>query len=245
MLPQGFSSFFGAGAPRAVVTERATAKVSPVAVEAYRESSSNRWLLPVLAGLLLLVGLWWFLGRSRTPEVARVTQPLAETAKAVADDVGTRARTTAELVRQTLTSGVSLSYPKGGLEDRLVSYLKVSAGSAATEWFEFDRLLFDTNSATLQPSSQEQLKNVAEILKAYPKTKVKIGGYTDNTGDPAANKKLSDQRAANVKKELVGLGISADRLRSEGFGQENAVADNSTEEGRQKNRRIALRVTES
>ena len=133
----------------------------------------------------------------------------------------------------------------GRLEDRLVAYLKVSQISAATEWFEFDRLMFDTDTARLQPSSQEQLKNVAEILKAYPKIKVKIGGYTDNTGNQAANQKLSQERAESVMNELVAMGISADRVRAEGYGSENPVADNSTDEGRQKNSRVALRVTES
>ena len=56
-----------------------------------------------------------------------------------------------------------------------------------TTWFDFDRLLFDTGQATLQPASQDQLTDIADILKAYPQVKIRIGGYTDNTGDPAAN----------------------------------------------------------
>ena len=232
-------------AARAVLPQSLTSMISgrdtlvaPAVMEAIPERSGNRWVLPLLAALVLLGGLWWFMGRNRTHQ-------LAETAQNAAQGVGERARTTAEVVQQTLTSGAQLSYPKGGLEDRLVTYLKVSQGSAATEWFEFDRLMFDTDTAVLQPSSQEQLKNVAEILKAYPKIRVKIGGYTDNTGNPAANQKLSQERAESVMNELVGLGISADRLKAEGYGQDHPVADNSTEDGRQKNRRVALRVTES
>jgi outer membrane protein OmpA-like peptidoglycan-associated protein len=90
----------------------------------------------------------------------------------------------------------------------------------------------------------EQFHNVAEILKAYPKVKVKIGGYTDNTGDPDANLKLSQDRATNVMNQLVVLGVAADRLSAEGYGQQYPVADNSTDAGRQQNRRIAMRVTE-
>ncbi len=111
-------------------------------------------------------------------------------------------------------------------------------------WFNFDRLLFETGSARLKPESTEQLRNVAEILKAYPKVKVKIGGYTDNTGDADANLKLSQDRATSVMNQLVILGVAADRLSAEGYGQQYPVADNATDAGRQQNRRIAMRVTE-
>jgi outer membrane protein OmpA-like peptidoglycan-associated protein len=72
---------------------------------------------------------------------------------------------------------------------------------------------------------------------------IKLGGYTDNTGDPEANLKLSQQRAETVMADLVKLGVDANRLKAEGYGQEHSVADNSTEEGRAKNRRIDLSVT--
>jgi outer membrane protein OmpA-like peptidoglycan-associated protein len=118
-----------------------------------------------------------------------------------------------------------------------------SAPVSETTWFDFDRLLFDTGKATLQPASQEQLTNSAAILKAYPQVEVRIGGYTDNTGDPAANLQLSQQRADNVMGEISRLGVDPSRMSAKGYGEENPVADNSTEEGRQKNRRISLRVT--
>jgi outer membrane protein OmpA-like peptidoglycan-associated protein len=103
-------------------------------------------------------------------------------------------------------------------------------------------LLFESGSATLKPESQEQLRNIAEILKAYPNVKVKIGGYTDNVGDPAFNMKLSQDRATNVMNELVILGVASNRLEAEGYGEKHPVANNSTEEGRAKNRRISLQV---
>ena len=113
-----------------------------------------------------------------------------------------------------------------------------------TSWFNFDRLLFDTGKATLQPSSQEQLANIAAILKAYPNAHVKIGGYTDNTGDAAANVALSDARAKNVMDALVAAGVDPSRLESKGYGDQYPVGDNATEEGRAQNRRIALLVTQ-
>ena len=80
--------------------------------------------------------------------------------------------------------------------------------------------------------------------QAYPDVEVKIGGYTDNSGEEAANKQLSESRAGSVMRELVAMGISQDRLESEGYGEQHPVGDNNTEEGRQQNRRIAIRVTE-
>jgi outer membrane protein OmpA-like peptidoglycan-associated protein len=73
---------------------------------------------------------------------------------------------------------------------------------------------------------------------------IKIGGYTDNTGDAAANQTLSEARAKNVMDALAAKGVDASRMESEGYGDQHPVADNSTEEGRAQNRRIALRVTQ-
>jgi outer membrane protein OmpA-like peptidoglycan-associated protein len=73
---------------------------------------------------------------------------------------------------------------------------------------------------------------------------MRIGGYTDNTGNESANLKLSQERADSVMQALVGKGVDASRLSAKGYGEEHPVADNSTPEGRQKNRRISMRVTE-
>ena len=91
--------------------------------------------------------------------------------------------------------------------------------------------------------STEQLSNIAAILQGYPLVSLKIGGYTDNTGDPAANMRLSEMRADAVRDQLQGMGIDASRLAAEGYGDQHPVADNSTVEGRAQNRRVAIRVT--
>ena len=99
------------------------------------------------------------------------------------------------------------------------------------------------NVRRFRMESQDQLTSVASILKAFPNVEIKIGGYTDNTGDKAANMKLSADRAATVVGELVKMGIDPKRLSSEGYGDAHPVADNGTEEGRQKNRRVSMSVT--
>jgi outer membrane protein OmpA-like peptidoglycan-associated protein len=144
-----------------------------------------------------------------------------------------------------LPNGFELMGNPGGVEDSLVSFIESSAVVNKTSWFNFDRLLFKTGSSVLDmESSKEQLTNAAEILKAYPKVKLKIGGYTDNVGKEESNKKLSADRAAAVVKALVDMGISKDRLDPEGYGSQHPVASNDTEEGRAQNRRIAVRVKE-
>jgi outer membrane protein OmpA-like peptidoglycan-associated protein len=143
-----------------------------------------------------------------------------------------------------LPNGIELNIPELGVENKVIAFIEDTQRPVDNKtWFSLDRLTFETGQATLKPESQEQLKNIAEILKAYPKVTLKLGGYTDNTGDPQSNLKLSQQRAETVMAELIGLGVDAGRLKAEGYGQEHPVADNSTEEGRAKNRRIDLRVT--
>lgn len=145
---------------------------------------------------------------------------------------------------KTKVGNVELNVPENGIESNLVKFITDDAQAINdTTWFNFDRLLFETGKSSLKPESQEQLKNIAEILKAYPNVNLKLGGYTDNVGNDAGNLKLSDERAKSVKAELVGMGIGEDRLESEGYGELHPVASNDTEEGRAQNRRIAARVT--
>ena len=131
----------------------------------------------------------------------------------------------------------------GKIEGALVDFIKSDKAVDKTTWFDFDNLTFETGKAVLKPESQNQLNNIAEILKAYPKVALKLGGYTDNTGDANANLKLSGDRAKAVEAELVKLGVADTRLEAEGYGQEHPIADNATEEGRAANRRISVRVT--
>lgn len=148
------------------------------------------------------------------------------------------------MVARSLPGGVSIQVPENGIESRLLAFITDSSRQVdATTWFSFDRLEFDTGSATLRPSSNAQLDAIASILKAYPNVAIKIGGYTDNVGDDASNRQLSAWRAARTKDALVARGVEASRLESEGYGEQFPVASNDTEEGRQRNRRIDVRVT--
>jgi outer membrane protein OmpA-like peptidoglycan-associated protein len=81
---------------------------------------------------------------------------------------------------------------------------------------------------------------IAGMLKSAPALRIAIEGHTDNVGQAAANKSLSERRAKSVMEAIVAAGIDAKRLSAAGFGQEKPVADNRSEDGRAKNRRVEL-----
>lgn len=111
------------------------------------------------------------------------------------------------------------------------------------KWYTLENLYFETGSSDLKAGSETQLNNLAEILNAYPALKVKLGGYTDNTGNEESNVKLSNLRAQTAKLKLLELGISSDRVEAEGYGSQHPVCEaNDTDECKAKNRRIDVRV---
>jgi outer membrane protein OmpA-like peptidoglycan-associated protein len=104
-------------------------------------------------------------------------------------------------------------------------------------------IYFATGKATLLSKSFKGLNEVAQVLKDDAELKLAIDGHTDNTGADLLNQKLSENRAAAVKAYLVKKGIDESRLVSAGYGETQPVADNKTAAGRQKNRRVELKLT--
>jgi OOP family OmpA-OmpF porin len=210
------------------------ATVRPLAIGAVAEPERKprwMWLIPLL---LLIPFVMWLMSRLRSPDLSQVT----DAARVTAADVGS-------FVTRALPNNPNLSVPKFGIESRLLEFIQDPSKLVEDKtWFDFDRLSFDTDSATLRPESMEQLRNIAAIMRAYPSVHLKIGGYTDNTGDVQHNSKLAQDRAEGVMGELTKLGVGADRLEAQGYGDQHAVADNATEQGRAQNRRISVRVTQ-
>ena len=101
---------------------------------------------------------------------------------------------------------------------------------------------FDFNSAKVKPEYLPKIKEVVEFLKAHPAYKAEIQGHTDSIGSAAYNKKLSERRAKAVYDIMVKMGIDPDRLTYVGYGEEMPIADNSTPEGRAKNRRVEVHI---
>ena len=221
-----------------------------------------KWIVPLILILGALLALYYF-----TKDIEEIDHPtglktsqlidslednvspdvnsMLDSLSSKADSIAFKAsKALGEFIKFKLPNGVELNAPSKGVENQLVSWLNDKTKAVdKTTWFNFDRLLFETGKSTLKSQSQDQLKNIAEIMKAYPSLQIKLGGYTDNIGKKESNLKLSDSRAKAVMQELVKLGIDNKRLSAEGYGDAHPVASNDTEEGRSQNRRIAIRIT--
>lgn len=113
---------------------------------------------------------------------------------------------------------------------------------AALKTIRLDYVQFESGGINLTAESKYQLDDLSTILTKYPALRIEVGGHTDNTGDPAANKTLSQQRADVVKNYLTAQGIPAGRLTSVGYGSSKPADTNDTDAGRQKNRRTEFRI---
>ena len=251
LLPAGLGSLMGSMPSMPNVGSMASSAVNRIP-DMPKETGGMGWAMPLVLGALALAAAWWFLGGRETPTVSmpdttKMTEAVKDAAKDAASSASSMANSAwaalGEFFKRKLPNGIEIEIPKLGVENNLLAFIEDAAKPVdKTTWFDFDRLLFDTGKATLKPESDAQLKTVSEILKAYPNVHIKVGGYTDNVGDKAANMALSAARAASVMGELVKLGVDKARLSSEGYGDQHPVADNTTEEGRAKNRRVSMRV---
>ena len=192
---------------------------APAPVEApmaYREPSrSNKWIwaLPLIALLALIPRIR---SCARTP--------------------------TATLTSIKLPCGTVLKVPRGSFNDSLATFMLAGSDSELPKDIVFDHLNFDSSTTRLTPDSDPTVANLVSIMKCYPAMHVRLEGYTDNTGDSAANKQLSLDRANAIQALLVQGGVDPDRISTDGWGDEKPVASNDTEEGRAQNRRTELVV---
>jgi len=99
---------------------------------------------------------------------------------------------------------------------------------------------FDTGKSTIRDESRPMIEQIVKLLNDNADLKLSIEGHTDNVGDAKSNKSLSQQRAMSVLDAITNAGVDGKRLSAVGFGQDKPVADNRTEEGRAKNRRVEL-----
>jgi OmpA-OmpF porin, OOP family len=254
------SMFSGASSMVSGMTNDASKTVSGAtnyARETIEENSGGlpKWLLPLLIGAAIIAGLLYFMkGCNKTPESVSTSMDSLSTGMSAGMDSMTSSASSAvssatdamkKLFKLKLPDGSEIEVPEGSLEDQIVKFIQDDSQKVDKKtWFNFDRLLFDTGKSTLKTESKEQIEKTAAILKAFPKVKIKIGGYTDNVGKAESNMKLSAERATVVMEALVAGGIDKSRLESEGYGDKNPTSTNDTEEGRAKNRRIAISVRE-
>ena len=125
-----------------------------------------------------------------------------------------------------------------------------TAGTGVVVEREGDELLltmpsgitFPINSAEIQPQFRGTHDQVAQTMNAYPSTLIDVYGHTDPTGGDQINIPLSQRRAESVANYLTGRGVNRTRIATQGFGSSQPIADNSTEAGRQQNRRVEIRI---
>lgn len=113
----------------------------------------------------------------------------------------------------------------------------------ATE-YTLDNVYFETASASLKKESFAELNELVYFMQRKPKARIEIGGHTDNVGSEESNLTLSENRARAVRQYLLDRGISPFRVAAKGYGECQPIANNLTEEGRQQNRRTAVKILE-
>lgn len=147
-----------------------------------------------------------------------------------------------------LADGTILRVGENSTEARLFNFLSDANTKASDDktqgWITLDRVYFESGKDVLIPSSLTQLKNIALILKNFPTAKIKMGGYTDNSGSDDINIPLSDKRAKIAAAEIQKQGVAQDNISAEGYGSQHPVCPaNNTDECKAQNRRVDIRVT--
>lgn len=215
-----------------------------------------KWLLP----LLLLIAAAYFIWKQCDKKETTTTTTVNDSGKVVTDSANTVSP--ADTAKTTVTTtkvdenidlnGVALKGYKGGMEDQMIAFLKSGGYKNAKDdaalkntWYNFDHVNFKLGSASeLEAGSEGQLQNLVAILKAFPEAKVKIGGYTDKTGDEAKNLKLSADRANFIKSWLDKQGVGSQVTGADGYGSKFATVDaKASNEERAVDRKMSVRFT--
>ena len=230
-LPARLASVIAIRAPAASM-RRPQFERAAISAPMPRTWSPLAWVVVALLRAVALAALFDVLGASRPAEESSLAAPTGS--------VGTTGST--GYVTRPLPGRTELRIPASGMEGRLLMHIQTASPFDRETWFDFDRLNFEADSATLRPDSREQLENTAAILKAYPNVRVKIGGYTGRWGNPATNLRLSQLRASAVATELMSLGVAANRLLTEGYGEQHPLANNLTAQGAVRGGRVAIKV---
>jgi len=265
MLPAGLSGITGLlGLSKIGDTIKQTAgSATHYANDTIGETKkSTNWLVWLLVLALALLALWYFLGKGcNKAETPTTVTPIEDTGtvkpvetvvnavKGAIDSIGNFIYDIGNETEIKLKDGTVLKVGDNSTEAKLFKMLDDASWSIDTvdktkNWVVLDRVYFQTGKSVLTEASQAQVKNIAAILKNFPNSSLKLGGYTDNTGDAAINKSISDERAKMVGKELIKLGAASKQVvEAVGYGPEFPVcAANDTPECKAQNRRVDLKV---
>lgn len=257
----GNAAAFGAGAAKqaAGVASHAASATTKAAGQA--ASTGMGWLKWALPLLLLGAAAIWFFTKGGSDKVSgamgdamEATKDAAGSAAGAVSDAATKAGDMTKDAANSVADAAGAAWNKVDATAKAamdkISFAAGSAGAQMKDYitggfkgdsnFTFQNLNFASGSAEL--GSATEVDNLAAILKAYPEVNVTINGYTDNTGDAAKNRALSEARAASVMGRLVAQGVDISRIKAMGHGDANPVASNDTAEGRAQNRRIEISI---
>ncbi|MDB5969878.1 MAG: hypothetical protein JWQ90_2328 [Hydrocarboniphaga sp.] len=209
--------------------------------EKHVRGAGNDFLEPVLSAGLLIP-----LGAAPTPPSPKVEPvvvvPVAAPADSDGDGVTDDKDQCPGTPQGTVVNAVGCPLPPPCKPPEPGQRVDLS-GCAAGDTIVLRGVNFEFDKATLTVNAKTILDGVADGLAAAPDVHVEVGGHTDSKGSDEYNQKLSERRAESVLQYLAGRGIDAGRITSAGYGESQPVADNETDEGRELNRRVELKIT--
>ncbi len=208
-----------------------------------KEKSGVKWIIPIII-LILGAGIvvWYFMNKqnpSGNPPQA-ITDTVKHSMDTIKQDIVAENKYTIKL-----PDGVLLDAKKGGIEDLLVIFFTDTKSKASRRFpFNFDQLSFSNGTANITNEGMVQIQNVASILKAFPKAKIKIGGFNEKGGDSISNKLLSESRANAVADAIKAAGANSNQIAgAEGFGSDFAkYPADAADSLREKDERISISV---
>lgn len=180
---------------------------------------------------------------------AQLAQQRAESARIAAADAEQHARAAqqqAEISQQSAVAAQQQALDARQRNAILESELRELAATKSDRGLvvTLNDVLFDTGSATLRPGGQRVVARLADFLREYPERTLAIEGFTDSVGGEVYNQELSERRAAAVRVALIESGIDGSRIYVRGYGKAFPVASNDTPEGRQRNRRVEVVISD-
>ncbi len=175
--------------------------------------------------------------RSSGEAAAQAAQELVGAVGAVTDKV-------VEKIRGVkLPDGATLELSEGSPVDQIVRFLGEANGELPAT-FILDGLNFERASSRIAEDSMKIVVDLAATMKAYPAVVIRLDGHTDNTGSARNNKRLSAERAAAVREALLANGVAGERITTLGLGPDRPIAENQLAEGRARNRRVEVIITQ-
>lgn len=198
----------------------------------------KNYYLPWIIGIVGLILLYLLVRQLIEQRDDQPTPAPSEAAAVAAPDAAPAPALPVESVG--LPNGQTVQLEPNSLNYSLQRYL--ASTEAAPRTFQFDKLNFDTGSATIRPVDQPNIDALAQILSAYPNARVQVTGYTDARGSDASNDQLGAQRAQAVVAALTAKGIDAGRVQTATGGESNPTETNANAQGQFENRRTELTV---